>query len=135
MDGWVNQDAVGVLIPGVGLSPSHAHTLVPFGAVEYCYFRKGGFLVSHARTPSVHRYGHWMVSHCTCCGRRMYLGNGAGGKTEGETGRQAGRGGQSFGKIPGTRGGGGREPRGFVLLSLGLVLCFLFPKREGVIGG
>lgn len=45
--GWVNQDDVGVLIPGVGLLPSHAHTLVPFGAVEYCYFRKGGFLVSH----------------------------------------------------------------------------------------
>lgn len=48
--GWMDQDAVGLLIPWGHLL---TRTLVPFGAVGYCYFRKGGSfqLATRARTP------------------------------------------------------------------------------------
>lgn len=41
--GWMDQDAVGLSVPWGHLL---TRTLVPFGAVGYCYFRKGGVLSS-----------------------------------------------------------------------------------------
>lgn len=91
-------------------------TLVPFGAVGYCYFRKGGFPVSHTRTPSLLRQGRWLVGNCTRCSPRMYRGTHARGKRA----RRAGRGeGRFWRKAPARmtvptagKGRGGGEPWG-----------------------
>lgn len=113
--GWMDQDAVGLLVPWGHLL---TRTLVPFGAVGYCYFRKGGsFPVSHTRkTPHSHLLRHGgpggqvtvlaVVLECT-------WGTHAGGlerRTGGRAGRQAGKGrGKVLAKSPGTDWGVVRE--------------------------
>lgn len=91
--GWMDQDAVGLLVPwGRHLT----RTLVPFGAVGYCYFRKGGsFPVRHTRTnpplTSSGTGGRVDRSLYSLWPSRMYPGSARGEGSERRTGGRAGR--------------------------------------------
>lgn len=56
MNGWIGSFCF------LGSPFSHAHTLDPFGTVEYCYFGRGGL---SSEPPVCYGTGSWLISHCT----------------------------------------------------------------------
>lgn len=102
-------------------------TLVPFGAVEYCFFRKGGWFCLAHHLPTLAEVTIRETGALALCAWGVYV--------PGETQRVRGER-EGFGEKPPGKNthGGAKEGGRLLLLSLGPGCC-LFPEWGGVTGG